>query len=152
MVFAAIPATVWADTAPCEKNFAVKEGFFDKKIYRTWQDILDLTQQMIFKRTYKYLVKSGWVINLMDKETGVISASQAEILSGGEGKVANLNILIEDSGNYFRGVPSRRGVPGGYRITMTFSVPGELHADEDMVKKNFCAALAEIKDGTYVTN
>lgn len=150
LVLATIPATGWADTAPCEKNFAVKDGFFGKKIYRTWQDLLDLSQMMIYRRAYEYLVKDGWVINLMDKELWVISASQAEELSGGEGKAANLNILVENAGNYFGGIPSGRGTPGAYRITMTFSVPGGLHADEGQVRKYFCAALAEINTGTYV--
>ncbi len=152
MAFATIPATGWADTAPCEKNFTVKDGLFDKKIYKTWQDMLALTQQMVFNRTYAYLVKDGWVINLANKEAGVISASQVEESSGGAGKVANLNILIENAGNYFGGLPSGRGVPGGYRLTMAFSVPSGLNAHEEMVRKNFCDALAEIKGGTYGVN
>ena len=150
LVFAAIPATGWAEIVPCEKNFAVKDGFFDKKIYRTWQDLRDLSQMMIYRRAYEYLVKDGWVIDRMDKELWVISASQTEELSGGEGKAANLNILIENAGNYFGGIPSGRGTPGAYRITMTFSVPGGLHTNEDQVKKYFCAALEEINTGTYV--
>jgi len=149
LAFATIPATGWADTVPCEKNFTVKDGLFDKKIYKTWQDLVALTQQMIFKRTYAYLVKDGWVINLTDKENGIISASQAEESSGGAGTVANLNILIENAGNYFGGLPSGRDFPGGYRVTMIFSVPGGLHAREEMVRENFCDALAEIKGGTY---
>lgn len=152
LAFATIPATGWADTAPCEKNFTVKDGLFDKKIYKTWQDMVALTQQMIFKRMYAYLVKSGWVINLTDKEAGVIFASQVEESSAGAGKVANMNILIENAGNYFGGLPSGRGFPGGFRITMTFLVPNGLHAHEEMVRKNFCDALAEIKDGTYRVN
>ena len=152
LVFVAIPATGWADTVPCEKNFTVKEGLFDKKIYKTWQNLAALTQMMIYRRTYAYLVKDGWVINLTDKENGIISASQAEELSGGAGKAANLNILIENAGNYFGGLPSGRGIPGEYRITMTLSVPSGLHAREDMVRKNFCDAMAEIKGGTYGVN
>ncbi len=146
---AAFPATGWAQAAPCEKNFTVKEGLLDRKIYKTWQDMLALTQQMIFNRTYAYLVKDGWVINLTDKEAGIISVSQAGDSPVGAGKVANLNILIENAGNYFGGLPSGRGVPGGYRLTMVFSVPGGLHAQEEMVRKTFCDALAEIKYGTY---
>ena len=150
LALAAIPATGWADIAACEKNFAVKDGFFDKKIYRTWQDLRDLSQMMIYRRAYEYLLKDGWVINRMDKEYWAISASQAEELSGGEGKAANLNILIENAGNYFGGIPSRKGTLGAYRITITFSVPGGLHTDEGMIKKYLCATLAEIKEGTYV--
>jgi hypothetical protein len=150
LFFATIPATGWADTAPCERNFTVKDGFFGKKIYKTWQDVRALTRQTIFKRAYAYLVKGGWVINLSDMETGVITASQVEESSGGAGKVASLNIFIENSGNYFGGVPGTRGVPGAFRVTMTFSVPNGLDAHEDMVRHNYCDALAEIKDGTYV--
>ena len=149
LVFATIPATGWADTAPCEKNFAVKDGFFGKKIYRTWQEIVDLPRQAIFMRTYTNLVKGGWIIKLTDMETGVISASQVDGSSGSTGKVANLNILIENAGNYYGGVAGKRGVPGAFRVTMTFSVPGGLDAHEDMVRKEFCGAFAEIKGGTY---
>ena len=149
LVFSTIPATVWAVTEPCEKNFTVKDGFFDRKIYKTWQELLALTRQAIFMRTYTYLVKGGWVINLTDEETGVISASQVEDSSGSAGKMANLNILIENAGNYYGGVAGKRGVPGAFRVTMTFSVPGGLDAHEDMVRKEFCGALAEIKGGTY---
>lgn len=149
LIFATFPGTGWADIAQCEKNFVVNDGFFDNKIYKTWQDIRDLTQQMLFKRTYNFLVKGGWVINLADNEAGVISAAQFDDSSGSAGKMANLNILIENSGNYYGGVASRRSVPVAFRITMTFSVPSGLHAHEDMVRKNFCTALAEIKDGTY---
>jgi len=152
LVFATIPATVRADTVPCEKNFTVKDGLFDKKIYKTWQNLGALTQMMIYRRTYAYLVKDGWVINLTDKENGIISASQAEELSGGAGRAANLNILIENAGNYFGGLPSGRGLPGEYRLTMALSVPGGLHAHEDMVRKTFCDALEEIKGGTYGVN
>lgn len=152
LAFATIPATGWAETVSCEKNFTVKDGLFDRKIYKTWQELVALTQQMIFNRTYAYLVKDGWVINRTDKENGIISASQAEESIGGAGKVATLNILIENAGNYFGGLPSGRGVPGGYRLTMAFSVPSGLNAHEDMVRKNFCDALAEIKGGTYGVN
>ena len=149
LVFAAIPATGWAVTEPCEKNFTVKDGFFDRKIYKTWQELLALTRQAIFMRTYTYLVKGGWVINLTDEETGVISASQTEGSSGSAGNMANLNVLVESAGNYYGGVASRRGVPAGFRVTMTISAPGGLAVHEDMVRKEFCAALAEIKGGTY---
>ena len=150
LTFASIPATGWAEAVPCEKNFTIKDGYFDKKIYKTWQDIGSLTRQMVFARMYAYLVKDGWVINLTDREAGIISASQAEELSGGAGKAANLNILVENAGNYFGGLPSGRDVPGAYRVTMVFSVPSGLHAHEGMIKASFCGALAEIQDGTYV--
>ena len=152
MAFTTIPAAGWAETEPCEKNFTVKDGLFNKKIYKTWQDLVELSQQMIFKRTYAYLVKDGWAINLTDKESGIISVSQVEESSDGVGKMANLNILIENAGNYFGGLPSGRGTPGGYRLTMAFSVPSGLHAQEEMVRKSFCDALAEIKGGTYGVN
>lgn len=152
LAFATIPATGWAEAVPCENNFTVKDGLFDRKIYKTWQDLVDLSQMMIYRRTYAYLVKDGWAINLADKENGIISASQVEETAGGAGKTATLNVLIENAGNYFGGLPSGRGIPGGYRLTMTFSVPKGLHAQEDRVRANFCDALAEIKDGTYKVN
>ena len=133
----------WADSLPCEKNFTVKDGLFDKKIYKTWEDLLALTPQMIFMRTYALLVKDGWLINFTDKEAGVILASQQEGSAGEGGKVAPLNIFIENAGNYFG------GIRGGFRITMTFAVPSGLHANEDMVRKNFCETLAAIKKGPY---
>jgi len=149
LVFATIPATGWAVTEPCEKNFTVKDGFFDRKIYKTWQEIPALTQQAILMRTYSYLVKGGWVINLKDEKAGVISAAQVEDSSGSAGKMANMNVLVENAGNYYGGVAGRRGVPGAFRVTMTISAPGGLDAHEDMVRKEFCGALAEIKGGTY---
>src|SRR4030065_612190 len=132
LVFSTIPATVWAVTEPCEKNFTVKDGFFDRKIYKTWQELQALTRQAIFMRTYTYLVKGGWVINLTDEETGVISASQVDGSSGSTGKVANLNILIENAGNYYGGAARKRGGPAGFRGTVTFSVPGGANTPEDM--------------------
>lgn len=152
MAFATVQTSGWAETAPCEKNITVKDGLFDNKIYKTWQDLVALTRQMIFNRTHAYLVKDGWVINLTDREAGIISASQAGESSSGAVKVANLNILIENAGNYFGGVPSGRGVPGAYRLTMTFSVPSGLHVHEDMIRKSFCDTLAEVKGGTYSAN
>ena len=143
LVLLSISTISWADVAPCEKNFTVKEGFFGKKIYKTWQDLQDLMPQTIFKRAYAFLVKEGWVINFTDKETGVISALQQDVSADGGGKVAPLNIFIENAGNYLG------GKSGGTRVTMTFSIPGGLHAQEDMVRKNFCDALAEIKKGSY---
>ena len=150
MAFITIPATGWAETVPCEKNFTAKDGMFNGKIYKTWQELADLSQMMIYRRAYAYLIKDGWAINLTDKENGIISASQLEESSGGKEKAASLNILIENAGNYFGGLPSGRGVPGAYRLTMAFSVPSGLIAHEEMVKKSFCDALAEIKGGTYV--
>ena len=72
----------WAGSEPCETNFTVKDGLFDKKIYKTWQDFPIVPIQSIYRRAYKSLVKDGWIINLTDKEGGVISASQLAGSSG----------------------------------------------------------------------
>lgn len=148
LVFA-FPATGWAAAQPCEKNLTVKDGLFERKIYKTWQEIPALTRPAIFMRAYSYLVKDGWIINLTDQESGVISAALVDGSSGSTGKMANLNVLVENAGNYYGGVAGKRGVPGAFRVTMTFSAPGGLQAHEDMVRETFCKALTEIKDGTY---
>ena len=141
LVFLSISTISWADSPPCEKNFIVKDGFFYKKIYTTWQDFeaRTLTPQIVLQRAYVFLVKDGWIINSTDKEVGVISASQQEGSLGEGGRVAFLSILAEGSGSYFG------GKTGGTRITTILSVPGGLHTQEDIVRKNFCDMLAYIK-------
>src|SRR4030066_1706179 len=98
IVSAATPG--WAASEPCETNFTVKEGLFDKKIYKTWQEFPIIPLKTIYRRTYKSLVKEGWIINLTDKEGGVISASQLEGSPDEGGKVASLNIFIENAETY----------------------------------------------------
>lgn len=141
LIFAFIPTISRADGLPCEKNFTIKEGFFDKKIYTAWQDHLarTITPQLVFMRAYAFLMKEGWIINFTDKEAGIISASQQEGTLGEGGKVATLNIFTEGSGSYFA------GPTGGIRVTTIFSVPSGLHAQDEMVKKEFCDILAYIK-------
>lgn len=128
----------WADGEPCENNFSVKEGLFEKKIYKTWQDFPIVPIQSVYRRAYKSLVKDGWIINLTDKEGGVISASQLEGSPNEGGKVVPLNIFIENAGKY-------GSILGAVRVSMILPVPGGLHADEHMVRKTFCAILADIK-------
>lgn len=125
----------WADAAPCEKNFTVKEGVLGRQIYNTWQVLPEITTQKAFRRTYIHLAKEGWAINLTDKEFGIISASP-----GDGGKAAPLNVFIEDLGDNGGGVS-----PKGIKVTITFSVPGGLQASEDSIRKSFCETLAEIK-------
>lgn len=128
----------WAESEPCVTNFTVKEGLFDKRIYKTWQDFPIVPIQSIYRRAYKSLIKDGWTINLTDKEGGVISASLLEGSPGEGGKVATLNIFIENAGKY-------GSILGSVRTSMIFSVPSGLHTDEHMVQMNFCAILADIK-------
>ena len=136
-----ISAISWADNLPCENNFTVKDGFFDRKVYKTWQDFeaRTLTTQIVLQRAYVFLVKDGWIINSTDKEAGVISASLQEGTLGEGGRVASLSILTEGSNSYFG------GKAGGTRVTTIFSVPAGLHAQEDRVRNNFCDILAYIK-------
>lgn len=138
LILISISMLGWAENEPCETNFTVKEGLFDKKIYKTWQDFPIVPIQSIYRRVYKSLIKDGWIINLTDKEGGVISASQLEGSPGEGGKVAPLNIFIENAGKY-------GSILGSVKVSMIFSVPSGLHADEHMVRKNFCAILADIK-------
>ena len=130
-----------ADGLPCENNFTVKDGFFDRKIYKTWQDFeaRTLTNQIVLQRANVFLVKEGWIINSSDKEAGVISASLQEGAPGEGGRVASLSILAEGSNSYLG------GKTGGTRVTAIFSVPAGLHAQEDNVRNNFCDILAYIK-------
>ncbi|CAG1004906.1 hypothetical protein ANAEL_03280 [Anaerolineales bacterium] len=136
LVSAATPG--WAASEPCETNFTVKEGLFDKKIYKTWQDFPIIPLQTVYRRAYKSLIKDGWIINLTDKEGGVISASQLEGSPGEGGKVATLNVFIENAGKYGSEL-------GSVRVLMIFSVPSALHASEHMVQMNLCALLSGIK-------
>ena len=136
IVSAATPG--WAASEPCETNFTVKEGLFDKKIYKTWQEFPIIPLKTIYRRTYRSLVKDGWIINLTDKEGGVISASQLEGSPGEGGKVASLNIFIENAETY-------GSLLGSVKVSMILSVPSSLHAHEHMVRMNFCAVLSDIK-------
>lgn len=136
----ALPAFGQAEGAPCEKNFTVKEGVLGRQIYNTWQVLPEITPQKAFRRAYIYLIREGWAINLADKEFGVISASQQGVSSGEGGKAVPLNVLIEDLGDSGGGLS-----PKGIKATVTFSIPGGLHASEDGVRGSFCDMLADIK-------
>ena len=133
-------AISWADSTPCEKNFTAKEGVLGRQIYNTWQVLPEITPQKAFRRAYIYLIREGWAINLTDKEFGIISASQQGVSSGEGGKAAPLNVLIEDLGDSGGGLS-----PKGIKATVTFSIPGGLHASEDGVRRSFCDMLADIK-------
>lgn len=139
LVLVSVSTASRADSAPCEKNFTVEEGLFNRKVYKTWHDFLLFAPQTIFNRTYTSLVKDGWIINSLDKESGIIFASQLEGSPGEGGKVASLNIIIENARNYFE------GIKGAVRISMILSVPSGLHESDDMVRKNFCDLVTDIK-------
>lgn len=138
LILAATSASVWAEGTQCETSFTVKEGLFNRKVYKALQDYPIVPIQAIYRRAYKSLVKDGWIINLTDKEGGVISASQLEGSAGEGGKVATLNVFIENAGKY-------GSLLGNVRVSVIFSVPGALQADEHMVRMALCSLLADIK-------
>ena len=138
LLLAFASASAWAEGTQCENSFTVKDGLFNRKVYKTLQDYPIVPIQAIYRRAYKSLIKDGWVINLIDKEGGVISASQLEGSPGEGGKVATLNLFIENAGKY-------GSLLGNVRVTTIFSVPGALQADEHMVRMALCSILGDIK-------
>ena len=100
--------------AECKEHSTLGGSYFTGRSYKTWDTFVDLPPPDAFRRAFAFLVKEGWKMGQIDKDLGLISASQEAAF--GEGKAAPLNVLVEPMGDK------------GSKLTVTFSMSGGLVA------------------------
>ncbi|MAZ66374.1 MAG: hypothetical protein CMF25_04630 [Kangiellaceae bacterium] len=118
------------DTRACAQNFTYDGSFLAGRTFKTKDIVKGVNPKTAIKRAAKYTAEDGWNIANIDKEMGIISASQN--VSFGDGKTAPLTISVDSSS-------------GGSEVRMSYSISGGVTAPVDAVKDHFCATIEAIQ-------
>lgn len=78
------------DPRACAQNFSYSGSFISGRTYKTHAHVSGVTKKTAMSRVAQFTANEGWKINSVDKDMGIISASQT--VSYGGGKTAPLNI------------------------------------------------------------
>jgi hypothetical protein len=116
------------DTRPCVSNFTVDGSFFKGTAYKTWQEHDGVTYDTAFRKVAQAVAANGWGTVTSNKDTGIVSASQAVTM--GKGSVAPLNVIVQEK--------SSKTV----RIEVNFNTGPGQKASEDVARDGLCK-LAE---------
>jgi len=119
-----------SDTRECMRNFSYEGSFWSGRIFKTHGVVQNVSKSVAVERAARYLAGAGgWYINTIDKESGVISASQA--VGYGKGKTNPLNISIES-------------VKNGVNVSISWSSSSHEIARGQMIQNTFCSIIEAI--------
>lgn len=120
------------DTRQCVANYSSSGSFWTGKQFKTYGIYQKINKDVVFDKTLASLASSGLTIQTSNKESGVISASQAVIM--GEGKTVPVNAII--SGNK---------ATNEVKVELNFTLSGGLYTNADGLQEEFCKVLDNIK-------
>jgi len=112
----------------CAANFTEEGSFFTGKTYKTWVETSGVPYDTAFRKVVQAVAANAWGSPSSNKDTGIITASQAVTM--GEGAAAPLNIIVQ----------ARKG--GVIRVDVNFSTAGGQLASAETAKVELCK-LAE---------
>ncbi len=118
----------------CKTNFSSKGSFFKGKKFESWAEFEGISSASAFKKISQQIAKDGWKITNSDKELGIISAGQD--VSYGNGKVAPLNVIIEE-------VTTESG--SNTKISINYSISGGVSSPKKAVIESFCTTINAAK-------
>lgn len=117
------------DTRECAKNFSYDGSFLAGRTFKTHLAIMGVSKEEAVERAAKWLAKDGWSITNVDKDLGIVTASQT--VSYGEGKTAPLSVAIDS-------------ISGGVDVAISFSISGGTTSPVNAVKDGFCDILSAV--------
>ncbi|MGR3220069.1 MAG: SHOCT domain-containing protein [Candidatus Anammoxibacter sp.] len=117
------------DKRPCAQNFTYEGNFFSGYQFKTHQFVNNVSIDAAVTRVAKSLADEGYSINNVNKEMGIVSASQ--VVSFGSGKTVPFNANIASAN-------------AGVNVSLTFSISGGLITYKSKVKEMFCRVIESI--------
>jgi hypothetical protein len=120
-----------SDSRECMQNFTYQGSFWSGRIFKTHGVVHNVSKSVAVERAARYLAGAGgWYITTIDKESGVISASQA--VGYGKGKTNPLNVSIES-------------VKNGVSVSISLSSSSHEIVHGQMVQNTFCSIIEAIR-------
>jgi len=117
------------DKRACAQNFTYDGSFLAGRTFKTHQFVNKVSKNDAVTRAAKFLAKDGYSITNINKELGIVSASQG--VSYGQGKTVPLNVTID---------PANAGV----NVSISFSISGGLTVNASSVQDTFCQIIEAI--------
>ncbi len=113
----------------CESNFKQEGSFFAGRRFSTWGDV-PVSPAIAYKRIYVDALKSGLKVTSAEKEMGLISAEQSEMLNNSPVSLP-WNIVIEQSGK-------------GSKISVTKTTPPTYATSQDYQIRAMCSIIDDV--------
>ncbi len=113
----------------CETNFKQEGSFFAGRRFSTWGDV-PVSPAIAYKRIYVDALKSGLKVTSAEKEMGLISAEQSEMLNNSPVSLP-WNIVIEQSGK-------------GSKISVTKTTPPTYATSQDYQIRAMCSIIEDV--------
>ncbi len=117
------------DKRACAQNFTYEGSFLVGRTFKTHQFVSKVSNDDAVARAAKFLAKDGYSITNVDKELGIISASQD--VTYGDGKTVPLNVIIDSA-------------DAGVNVSISFAVSGGLSTNASIAQDYFCKIIEAI--------
>jgi hypothetical protein len=132
LTLALLSAAAVANDQPCAQNFKVEGSAMSPsgKSFQTFALVPGVTRQLAMERASKHIALEGLTLTLVDREMGLLTASNKVI--GGKGDTSPFVISFEDAGT-------------GQNVKMKFKTGFGQVASEDMLRTKFCSTFAAIE-------
>ena len=111
------------DPRPCAQNFTYDGSILIGRTFKTNESIAGVSKTVAIERAAKKIAKEGMSITTIDKDMGIVSASQT--VSYGKGQTAPLTVSIDS-------------VKNGVDVSIAFSISGGETTSVDTAKDFFC--------------
>ena len=119
------------DKRACVQNFTYDGSFLAGRTFKTHQFVNKVSKNDAVTKAAKFLAEDGYSITNINKELGIVSASQS--VSYGQGKTVPLNVTIDP-------------VNAGVNVSISFSISGGLTANASTVQDFFCQIIEAISE------
>lgn len=118
-----------SDPRECAQNFTYDGSFLAGRTFKSKATVSDVSKATGVQRAAKYLAQDGWNVTTIDKEVGLITATQT--VSYGEGKTAPLSVSVEPQGR-------------DLRVNTTYTISGGVSSPVQAVQKGFCDIIEAV--------
>ena len=119
------------DNRPCVTNYSTVGELWTGKQFKTFEDFPKVSTAIAFEKVAAAVASHGYQIRSINKDLGIISASQDVSFSSG-GKTIPLNAVVKSS------------TGGGARVELLFSFSAGLATSADAVQDALCEILAPV--------
>ena len=121
-----------SDNRPCVQNLTTEGSYVSGRIFKTHQLVRNVSKSDAMVRAARYIAAEGFLINSIDKELGLISASQGVTVASRGGKTLPLNVSIQP-------------VEDRLNVSLSFSVPGGITVSGGGLINTFCSIIEAIE-------
>ena len=118
------------DSRECAQNLTYTGSLLSNQMFKTHQFVEGTSKSVALERAAKVIVANGMAIVSIDKEMGILSASQSVVFDKGGGTVP-LTVTVDSA-------------KSGVDVALTFSIGVGQVAGEDSVRDLFCQVIEAI--------